>query len=388
MKKKIIILGSTGSIGKTLINIIKKDISKYEIKLLSANKNVKQLINLAKIFKVKNILISDMRSYVQAKEKYKNLNINIYNNLELFLKKIKGRVDYVMSAISGLDGLEPTINIIPFTKQIAIANKESLICGWPLINKSLNKYKVKFLPVDSEHFSIWHDLKNLKNYKKIEHIYLTASGGPFLNRPLKTFNKINLAEALKHPNWKMGKKISVDSATMINKVYEVIEAKNIFNLSYNKISILVQPSSYVHGIIKYKDGIIKLIAHKTSMSIPVSGTLPGSNNYSTYENNIKLDTLNNLSLAKINKKKYPLIGLLNLIPSKHSLFETVLVSINDELVELFLNKKINFIDISKYMYKFINSDKYKKYMKINVKKIDDIKNLNKKIRVNVRSLFK
>jgi len=387
MKKKIIILGSTGSIGKTLINIIKKDLSKYEIKLISANKNVKQLINLSKILNVKNILISDTSTYLQAIDKYKNLNINIYNNLEYFLKKLKNRVDYVMSAISGLEGLEPTLNVIPFTKQIAIANKESLICGWPLINKSLNKFKVKFLPVDSEHFSIWHDLKNLKNYKQIDHIYLTASGGPFLNRPLKTFNKINLAEALKHPNWNMGKKISIDSATMINKVYEVIEAKNIFYLSYDKISILVQPSSYVHGIIRYKNGIIKLIAHQTSMSIPISGTLSDTNNNSTNANNINLDLLNNLSLAKINRKKYPLIRLLNLMPAHHSLFETVLVSINDELVKLFLNKKINFIDISKYMYKFINSYKYKKYKTLRVKKIEDIKNLNDKIRVNIRSLF-
>jgi len=388
MKKKIIILGSTGSIGKTLIKIIKKDIFKYEIKLLSANKNVKQLIDLAKIFKVKNVLISDVSAYLKARDKYKNLNINIYNNLELYLKKIKNRVDYVMSAISGLDGLEPTLNIIPFTKQIAIANKESLICGWPLINKSLNKYGVKFLPIDSEHFSIWHDLRNLNNYKQIEHIYLTASGGPFLNRPLKTFNKINLAETLRHPNWKMGKKISVDSATMINKVYEVIEAKNIFNLTYDKISILIQPSSYVHGIIKYHDGIIKLIAHHTSMSIPISGTLLSTNNNSTYENYIKLDKLNNLSLTKINRKKYPLIALLDLMPSKHSLFETVLVSINDELVELFLNKKINFIDISKYMYKFINSSKYEKYKTLSVKNIDEIKNLNKKIRLNIRAVIK
>ena len=138
-----------------------------------------------------------------------------------------------MSSITGLDGLEPTLNSIKFTKNILIANKEAIICGWNLIQKEMVKYKTNFIPVDSEHFSIWSLLKN-NEFKKIEKIFITASGGPFLNLPKSKFSNISIKSALKHPNWKMGKKITIDSATLMNKVFEVIEAKNIFIIPYRK----------------------------------------------------------------------------------------------------------------------------------------------------------
>ena len=163
-----------------------------------------------------------------------------------------------MSAISGIDGLLPTHKIINRTKLIAIANKEAIICGWPLIKKELKKHKTEFIPVDSEHFSIF-SLLNDKDKNDIEKIFITASGGPFRNLPKKKFKKVKLRDALKHPNWQMGKKITIDSATMMNKVFEVIEAKNIFNSNYNKISILIHPKSYVHAIIKFKNGLSKFL---------------------------------------------------------------------------------------------------------------------------------
>ena len=146
-----------------------------------------------------------------------------------------------MNAISGIDGLDPTLKIIKFTKKIAIANKESIICGWNLINKELKKNKTKFIPVDSEHFSIYELIK-YKNHNSIKKIILTASGGPFLNRSIK--KNISVNEALNHPNWKMGKKITIDSSTLMNKVFEVIEAKKIFNLKMKDIEILINPNSY------------------------------------------------------------------------------------------------------------------------------------------------
>ena len=178
-----------------------------------------------------------------------------------------------MSSIIGIEGLEPTLKIIKFTKIIAIANKESIVCGWNLINKELLKSNTKFIPVDSEHFSLWYAINNTK-YNKIENFFLTASGGPFYNKPLKNFKNIKISEALNHPNWRMGaKKISIDSATMINKVYEVIEAKNIFDIPYKKIDILIHPKSYVHSVIKFNNGMIKVIAHDTTMDIPIFNTL-------------------------------------------------------------------------------------------------------------------
>ena len=181
-----------------------------------------------------------------------------------------------MSAITGINGLEPTLNIIRYSKKIAIANKESIICGWNLINKELKKNKTQFIPVDSEHFSLWYGLKNLK-INNIEMIYLTASGGPFSKISLNKFKSIKINQALKHPNWKMGKKISIDSATMINKVYEVIEARNIFKINYKKIKILIHPKSYVHAILKFDNGLTKIIAHDTTMKIPIFNTLYSNN---------------------------------------------------------------------------------------------------------------
>ena len=251
MKKKIAILGSTGSIGKTLINIIKQDKKNFEIVLLSAEGNYKELLQQAKLFKVKNLIITNEESFNKIKSDRFSKKINIYNNFNNFKKIFKKKIDYTMSSISGIQGLKPTIEIIKFTKKIAIANKEAIICGWDLIQKELKKNKTEFIPVDSEHFSIWYALRNI-NKNLIEKIYLTASGGPFLNKPLHKLKNVNYKQAIKHPNWKMGKKISIDSATMMNKVFEIIEAKKIFDISYKKLSILIHPKSYVHAIIKLK----------------------------------------------------------------------------------------------------------------------------------------
>ena len=178
MKKKIAILGSTGSIGKCLIDIIKQDKKNFEVVLLSADGNYKELLKQAKLFKVKNLIVSNEYSYNQIKKNKYSKKISIYNNFNNFKKIFKKKVDYTMSSISGIQGLKPTIEIIKFTKKIAIANKESIICGWDLIQKELKKNKTEFIPVDSEHFSIWYALKDIDK-KLVEKIYLTASGGPF-----------------------------------------------------------------------------------------------------------------------------------------------------------------------------------------------------------------
>ena len=265
MKKEIAILGSTGSIGRTLLDIIKKDKKNFSILLLTANKNYKLLLKQAKIFKVKNLIITDKKYFDIINKK----NQNNFQDFNLIFKK---KIDYCMSSIVGLDGLDPTLKIIKYTKNIAIANKEAIICGWNLIQKELIKNNTEFIPVDSEHFSIWFALKNDFS-NSIKELFITASGGPFLDFKLSKFKKIKVTDALKHPNWKMGKKITIDSATMMNKVFEVIEAKNIFNLDYKKLDILTHPKSYIHAIVKYNSGLIKIIAHDTNMSIPIFNTL-------------------------------------------------------------------------------------------------------------------
>ena len=380
MKKKIAILGSTGSIGKTLLEILKKNKKDYEILLLTAEKSHKTLLKQAVEFNVKNLIITNKNSFETLKEKTKYIKINVFNNYNKFNKIFRKKVDYSMSSISGIVGLEPTIKIIKFSKKIAIANKESIICGWNLIQKELKKNKTEFIPVDSEHFSLWYGLQNL-GIKNIEKIFITASGGPFYKTKLKDFKKITVSQALQHPNWKMGKKISIDSATMINKLYEVIEAKNIFNIPYKKIKILIHPKSYVHALLKFSNGMIKIIAHDTTMKIPIFNTLYFNSDQKLKTKNIDINNLNNLNFQKVNLKRYPVIKLLNFLPNKPSLFETVIVSANDTLVNLFLKKEIKFIEIHKKLFDIIKMKEFLKFKKIRPNKVNDILDLNHYVRL-------
>ena len=330
--KKIIILGSTGSIGKQTLDILKKDKKNFKVLLLSTDKNIDLLLKQIKIFKVKNVIVTNKKKNEILKKKSKS--INVYSDFKDLDKKIKGKADYAMSAISGLEGLNPTLKIIKKTKRIAIANKESIICGWELIQKEIKKYRTEFIPVDSEHFSIWSVIKDYDR-SSIEKIILTASGGPFLNKKVK--KNIKIKDATNHPNWQMGKKISVDSATLMNKIFEIIEAKKIFNIELKKFDILIHPKSYIHAIVKLKNGLIKIIAHDTDMRIPIFNSIYiGSTNIKFIKSKkIDLNILNSLNLQNVNKNKFPVIKILDKLPEKNSLFETVLVSINDELVSLF-----------------------------------------------------
>ena len=385
--KKIVIFGSTGSIGSSLLNIIKKDKKNFDIKLLTANKNYKKIIKQAKFFKVKNIIITNNNSFLTATNLLKNTKIKVYKNFDSLCKIFNKnkKIDYSMCAISGFQGLKPTLDIIKYTKTVAIANKESIICGWNLIKKDLKKYKTNFIPVDSEHFSIWSLIHNDKK-KGFEKIYITASGGPFRKLPLKKFKNISIKDALKHPNWSMGKKISIDSATMMNKVFEIIEAKKIFNLNYNQLEILVHPKSYLHAIVKFSNGLSKLLVHDTNMTIPIFNSI-----YPNYQKNFKsnplnIDILNNLNLKKINRKKFPVIEIISKLTNKDSLFETVIVSANDQLVSNFLNNKIKFTDISKILLKITNLKEFNKLNKIIPKNIDQIDKLANYVSLKVNTL--
>ena len=385
MKKKIAILGSTGTIGKILLNIVKNDSKNFEIILLTANKSSEKLLEQAELFNVKNLILNDSDEFKKKKKFFNKKNINVYENFEILDQIFKKKIDYVLSAISGIEGLYPTIKIIKHSKEIAIANKEAIICGWNLIKKELLNYNTKFIPVDSEHFSLWFALKNVN--LKIEKIFLTASGGPFLNYSKKKINNVKISEAINHPNWKMGKKISIDSSTMMNKVFEVIEAGNIFDFELKKIGMLIHQKSYIHAIIKFKNGMIKIIAHDTTMKIPIFNSL--YNNYPAKNLKTKpidLKKLNLLSFKKIDNLKFPLVKILNFLPSKCSLYNTIIVAANDKLVELFLENKIKYSSISSTLLKFIKSKEFSVYKKKYPKNIKEITKLNNYVRLKIEGL--
>ena len=384
MKKKIAILGSTGSIGKSTIDILRKDKKNFDVILLTTNNNYREILKQAKEFKVRNIVINNNNHYLNLKKKLKNKKINIFNNFESFNKKFKTKIDFTMSAISGLEGLKPTLNLIKFTKTIAIANKESIICAWNLIQKRLKKYKTEFIPVDSEHFSIWSLLHG--SYNNIDEVIITASGGPFLKLPVSKFKKIKPIHAIKHPNWKMGSKISIDSATLMNKVFEVIEAQRIFNIDLSKFKILIHPKSYVHAVIKFNNGLTKILVHDTDMKIPIFNSIYNEKNIKIKSSKLDLNILNNLDFSRVNLKKFPSIKILNKIPKNISLYETVLVSANDQLVDLFLENKINFQKIITFLKKILRMKIFLKYKKKSPKNYKEIIKLSDYVRLKTKLL--
>ena len=385
MKKKVIILGSTGSVGSTTFNIFKKDKKNFDVILLSTYSNIKKVMQQANIFKVQNIIINNTEKFIEAKKKYKHKKVKFFNNFDdinIILNKKK--IYYSMISVSGLAGLKPSIILPKYTKNLAIVNKESLICGWDIIKKYISRYNVNFLPIDSEHYSIFTLLKSHK-ISEVEKIYITASGGPFLNYPIKKFKNIKPKNALKHPNWKMGKKITIDSSTLMNKVFEVIEAKNLFNLSYDKISILTHPDSYVHTMVKFKNGITKILIHNPDMKIPIFNSI--YNNKSFFpQKKLNLKILNNLSLKYVDKNKFPLVKILNLLPKKNSLYETVLITVNDYFVNKFLSNRISFEKLMELIFKISTSTKFSRYKKIKPKKIEDIYKLSEYVSLKLSKL--
>ncbi len=284
-----------------------------------------------------------------------------------------------------MPGLKPTIDIIKFTKKIAIANKESIICGWNLLNKELIKNKTEFIPVDSEHFTIWSNIRNIDK-DLIEEVVLTASGGPFLKKSNAFIKKASIKSALKHPNWKMGKKISIDSATLMNKVFELVEAMRVFNLSKDKLKILIHPKSYVHSIIKFKSGLINITAHDTNMKIPIFNSIYYPLKKKIKTKGINYKVLNNLNLSEPSKKKFPSLNLIKHINNKTTLYETILISANDCLVDLFIQKKIKFYEIIPILNKILNLKDFKGYKYKIPSNVQQILNLSDQVRLKTLKL--
>ena len=371
MKKKIAILGSTGSIGQSTLEVIRKDKKNFNIILLSANNNYKKLVEQAKQFKVKNVLIKNHKFYLNVKNSLKRTKTKVYSGDISIKRIISKKLDYTMSAVVGLAGLQPTIDAIKISKTVAIANKETIICGWQILSKFIKKYKTEIIPVDSEHFSIMELTKGVSN-EEVEEIIITASGGPFLNTPINMLKKVKAKQAIKHPNWKMGKKISVDSANMMNKVFEVVEAYKLFKFDKSKYKIMIHPQSYVHSIIRFKNGLIKMILYNTDMKIPISNTLYKSKKNVLKTSNVEIKHINNLNFQKVNSKTFPSIKLVNKCFTLGLSTPIIINAANEVLVDLFLKGKIGFLDIVKIINKILKHKDFKKNAKRKPNSIKDI----------------
>ena len=375
MRLKISILGSTGSIGRSALSIVDKERKNISINILSANRNYdlikKQIIK----YKPKYFVISDTIIFNKVKKNFKNKKTKVINNFNSF--RLKDKSDICISAIPGIAGLQPTLSLIKISKKLLVANKESVICGWSLIKKELVKYKTKIIPIDSEHFSIFQLLKNHK-LDEIKKIYITASGGPFLYLKSKQLKNIKPKDALKHPKWKMGKKISIDSATLMNKILEIIEAQKLFLIPNNKLEIIIHPNSLVHAIIEFKNGLSKFLYHQTSMIIPLANAIfEGNLNIEKFYKikNNRNNMINDLKFQKVNNKIFPIIKIKNRA-NEYTSTSIIINAANEILVDQFLQKKIPFLSISKIIMNILNDRNYIKYAIKKPKNIFQIKQID------------
>ena len=371
-KKTFAILGSTGSIGKSSLNVINK-LSNSKVELIFANKNFKEIINQIKIFRPKVVIINSFETYKKLKKNLKFKKIIILNDYKKSKKYLK-KIDVTISAIPGVNGLEPTIFFTEISKKVLIANKESIICGWNLIKEKAKKFYTKLIPIDSEHFSIDFLLRNY-SLDQINKIYITASGGPFLNLDKNSLKNIQPHQAIKHPKWKMGKKISIDSATLMNKVLEIIEAVKLFSINLKKFEIIVHPQSLVHSIIELKNGLRVFLYHEPDMRIPIANAINQSNIYSKVFDTDYKKLSNVLTFFPVNKKKFPIEKVINKININNS--SPILINAANEIfVDQFLKKKIKFLDIFKFLDNFLNSIDYIKTSKIKSNSIEEIRKID------------
>ena len=350
--KNIILLGATGSIGKSTLNLIRQNREKFNLIGISAYKNTEQLKLISEEFNVKNVCF------------FKNDKNIIFNKCTKVMKGYDGLIelaslncDIVVSGISGLAGLMPAYAAINSGNNIAIANKEPLVVAGNVLIECSKKNNVKILPVDSEHNSIFQCFDN--NFREnISHITLTASGGPFLNRPLNSFKDITIEEALKHPKWEMGKKISIDSATLINKALEVIEAGFLFELKSNEINVVIHPESIIHGLVHYKDGSVLANLALPDMISPLSVAIGYPERYNLDLPKLNLVEVSQLNFLKPDLEKFPGLNFGWNALNGPNYVSIILNAANEIAVDLFLKKRINFTSIVEIIDKCLNEQNF------------------------------
>ena len=355
MTKKVSILGSTGSIGVNTLNVIDTLQDQFDIVYLSTFQNKELIIEQAKKYQPKAVVIVNDSHVEDIQNALEKENIEILFGRDGLLEISKrDDVDLVMNGLVGSAGMEPTINSLKAGVDVALSNKESMVMAGDLINNIILESGAKIYPVDSEHSAIWQCLVG-ENVNDIKRIILTGSGGPFRTRDINTFSEISLKEALNHPNWSMGNKITIDSATMMNKGLEVIEARWLFNLEIDQIDILIHPQSIIHSMVEFNDRSIKAQLGIPDMKIPIQYAL-------TYPSH-SLAEWDELDLAKIGKltfeekdiEKFPCIELAYESLRIGGSAPAVLNVANDNAVYSFLNKRIKFTDIPNIIEKACNA---------------------------------
>ena len=370
--KKISILGSTGSIGVNALNVVDNQRDDLKVIALSAYKNSKLLVEQVKKYEPEFVSIVDAEAAHRLEQELGTFDVKILKGREGLLELSSyGNVDLMLNALVGSSGMEPTINAIRSKVDVALSNKESLVMAGSIITNLANKTNVKIYPVDSEHSAIWQCLVG-EDTKEINKIILTGSGGPFRELPIEKFNTITLDQALNHPNWEMGKKITIDSATMMNKGLEVIEAQWLFNMPTEKIKIVIHPQSIIHSMVEFKDKSIKAQLGLPDMKIPIQYALTYPSHCETDWDELDLTEIQSLTFEKPDFIKFPCMKLAFDVLNIGGTAPAVLNVANEQAVYRFLNQEINFNEIPS-----IIEIACEKHEFVSDPSIDDILNIEK-----------
>jgi len=345
-KKQIAILGSTGSIGTQALEVISEHSNLFEVEVLTANNNSKLLIEQAIKFKPNTVVIANEEKYKEVDEALFKLGIKVFAGQQSLEEVVEGEnIDVVLTALVGYSGLKPTIRAIKAKKTIALANKETLVVAGDLITKLCIENGVKIYPVDSEHSAIFQCLVG-ETYNPIEKIYLTASGGPFRGRLRNDLLNITKAQALKHPNWEMGAKITIDSASLMNKGLEVIEAKWLFDLKAEQIDVVVHPQSIIHSAVQFEDGSIKAQLGVPDMKLPIQYGLGFPERLKNTFKRFSFMDYPNFTFEKPDLETFRNLQLAYNAMEKAGNMPCILNAANEIAVAAFLKDKIGFLNMS------------------------------------------
>lgn len=381
--KNITILGSTGSIGTQTLDVIRNNMDRFKVKAISANSNIELLSMQVKEFNPEYVVIMSQERAKLLKEKINDSNVKVLVGMEgLEYISTLDDVDVVLTSVVGMVGLRPTLAAIKSNKIIALANKETLVAGGELIKKELKLSKAKILPVDSEHSAIYQCLVG-EEKENIKRVIVTASGGPFRGKSKDELLDVTPEMAVKHPKWNMGKKISIDSATLMNKALEVIEAHFLFDVDYDKIDVAVHPQSIVHSMVEYKDGSIKAQIGNTDMRHPIQYALDYPNRKVSSSGYLDIFSMGELTFERPDMENFECLKLGYKAAKIGGTMTSVLNAANEEAVKLFLDKKIKFLDIPNIVSKSMSNHNVRYEYSL-----DDILQIEMATREFVNSLLK
>ena len=380
--KKITILGSTGSIGTQSINILGKYPNDFKIIAITGNKNIELLLSQAEMLKPEYVVIYDKNIYNKEKYVFEKLNIKVLTGIEgLKFVSVLDNIDTVLNAVVGNIGLLPTLAAIRAKKDVAIANKECLVTSGEILMKEAKLANVNILPIDSEHSAIFQALQG-NDLKNVEKVIITASGGPFRTKTKKEIENLKASEALLHPNWTMGKKISIDSATLMNKGLEVIEAKWLYNLRIDQIEVVVHPESIIHSMVQYKDSSIMAQLGLPTMELPILYAMSHPNRKESTLERLDFVKLGQMTFEKPRYNDFPCLNLAITAIKRGGLVPTVLNAANEELVYAYLDDKIKFYDIPKYVEMAMD-----KYDIRDINSIEEVLEIDLKTRIFIKKIL-